>query len=194
MELNSQIFTWGNYEEDPKNIMGIDTLPTQKSATYNSAADGVFTGSIEESFFTNIDKSLVSNPAMVIGEVAMELVEGKGTVASGVEIHYITNADEYDAAMDPGTVEGHTEGYLHAAGYPGTTWADGMSWAVATFRNIAGTLTVLNKGAKATVLNDGTTPVENAFPVTTKSTYFIIDKGEVKNCESVNDITFIVEG
>ena len=186
MELNSQIFTWGNYEEDPKNIMGIDTLPTQKSATYNSAANGVFTGSIEESFFTNIDKSLVSNPAMVIGEAAMELVEGKGTVAN-ITINYITSEAEYNAAMAD-------NGFLKKAGYPGTTWTGGMSWAVATFSGVAGTLTVLNKGEKATILDGGTIPTKNAFPVTIKSTYFIIDKGEVENCENVNDITFIVEG
>lgn len=81
MELNSQIFAWGNYEENPMDIMGIKTIPTQKDATYTDSADGVFTGSIEESFFTNIDKSVVSNPAAVIGETPMDIIDGKGCVA-----------------------------------------------------------------------------------------------------------------
>lgn len=74
--IDNQIFAWGNYEEDPKNIMGVDTIPTQKNATYTDSANGVFTGNLEESFFTNIDKSLVSNPAAVNGMEAGDIVYG----------------------------------------------------------------------------------------------------------------------
>lgn len=74
--MNSQFFAWGNYEDNPLNEIGLDSLHEQKEATYNKPAVGIFTGNAAESFFSNEDKTLASNPAMVIGEKPMELVFG----------------------------------------------------------------------------------------------------------------------
>lgn len=74
--IDNQIFAWGNYEENPNKMIGVDTIPTQKDATYNEVSDGVFTGSMAESFFTNVDKSMVPEVASVIGMEAGEIVYG----------------------------------------------------------------------------------------------------------------------
>ena len=193
MELNSQIFTWGNYEEDPKNIMGVDTIPTQKDATYTNSANGVFTGSVEESFFTNIDKSVVSNPAAVIGEVPMDIIDGKGAVVPGLEIHYITSKAEYDAAMDDGTEPKHTEGYLHKANYTGTTWTEGMAWAVAIVEKETWLRITANGSTDGVVIKDvthGMEVVDNMFKRGTDHKYLIVDKGEVfVNNTPMSDVT-----
>lgn len=76
--IDNQIFAWGNYEENPNKMIGVDTIPTQKDATYNEVSNGVFTGSMAESFFTNVDKSMVPEVASVTGMMPGEIVEGKG--------------------------------------------------------------------------------------------------------------------
>lgn len=79
MDTN-QIFAWGGYDDNPNNAIGVDTLHTQKEAKYNDVADSVFTGSVLDSFFTNNDKTLGTNPASVVGEEAKEIVFGEGLV------------------------------------------------------------------------------------------------------------------
>lgn len=76
--IDNQIFAWENYEENPNKMIGVDTIPTQKDATYNEVSNGVFTGSMAESFFTNVDKSMVPEVASVTGMMPGEIVEGKG--------------------------------------------------------------------------------------------------------------------
>lgn len=78
--MYSQLFSWNNYEENPQNAIGVETIPTQKEATYNEVAEGVFTGNMEESFFTNEDKTSIPNVATVIGEKPGAIIEGKGVV------------------------------------------------------------------------------------------------------------------
>lgn len=189
--IDNQIFAWGNYEENPNKMIGVDTIPTQKDATYNEVSDGVFTGSMAESFFTNVDKSMVPEVASVIGEVAMELVEGKGAVQSGVEIHYITNVDEYDAAM--GTEQ--NPGWLRAAGYAGTTWSGDMAWAVAIVEKncfLQVTANGTTNGVKIKDVKQSMIEVDNMFKRGTAHKYLIVDKGEVfVNDEPMADVTKI---
>lgn len=189
--IDNQIFAWGNYEENPNKMIGVDTIPTQKDATYNEVSDGVFTGSMAESFFTNVDKSMVPEVASVIGEVAMELVEGKGAVQSGVEIHYITNVDEYDAAM--GTEQ--NPGQLRAAGYAGTTWSGDMAWAVAIVEKncfLQVTANGTTNGVKIKDVKQSMIEVDNMFKRGTAHKYLIVDKGEVfVNDEPMADVTKI---
>lgn len=73
---DSQIFAWDNYDDNPNNMIGVDTIPTQKNATYSDASNGVFTGSLADSFFTNDDLMTVPNVASVIGMEAGEIVYG----------------------------------------------------------------------------------------------------------------------
>ncbi len=74
--INNQIFAWENYEENPDKMIGVDTIPTQKDATYNEVSKGVFTGSMLESFFTNVDKATVPQVASVIGMEPGEIIYG----------------------------------------------------------------------------------------------------------------------
>lgn len=181
--INNQIFAWDNYEDDPNKRIGLDSIPSQKNATYSSALDGVFTGSLEESFFTNDDKAAIPNPAQVIGEVAMELVEGKGAVVPGLEIHYITSEAEYTAAM--GTED--QPGWLRSAGYTGTTWTEGMAWAVALVEKDCLLQVTANGSTNGVVIKDVTDDIKevrNMFQRGGDHKYLIVDKGEV----FVNDI------
>ena len=77
---NNRIFYQDNYDDDPNNEIGLDSINSQKEGTYSSSANGVFTGSLLESFFTNNDVSGVPSPAFVIGEKPGDIVEGKGVV------------------------------------------------------------------------------------------------------------------
>ena len=186
--INNQIFTWGNYEENPNNMIGVDTIPTQKDATYNEVSGGVFTGSMAESFFTNVDKSMVPEVASVIGEVAMELVEGKGAVVPGLEIHYITSEAEYDDAMD------ETTGWLYKAGYrEDITWSGDMAWAVALVEKdcfLQVTANGTTNNVKIKDVKQSMEVVDNMFKRGTDHKYLIVDKGEVfVNDTPMSDVT-----
>lgn len=188
--INNQIFAWENYEENPDKMIGVDTIPTQKDATYNEVSNGVFTGSMAESFFTNVDKATIPQVASVIGEVAMELVEGKGAVVPGLEIHYITSEAEYTAAM--GTVQ--NPGWLRTAGYDGSaTWSGDMAWAVALVEKncfLQVTANGTTNNVKIKDVNQSMKVVDNMFKRGTDHKYLIVDKGEVfVNDTPMSDVT-----
>lgn len=187
--IDNQIFAWGNYEENPNKMIGVDTIPTQKDATYNEVSDGVFTGSMAESFFTNVDKSKVPEVASVIGELAMELVEGKGAVQSGVEIHYITNSTEFNAAKTTYLAQ-----YIEKDPNPVTEWSEGMAWAVAIVNKASWLQITANGTTNGVVIKDkGITETKNMFDREPENhNYLIVDKGEVfVNDKPMADVTKI---
>lgn len=92
--INNQIFAWENYEENPNKMIGVDTIPTQKDATYNEVSNGVFTGSMLESFFTNVDKATVPQVASVIGMEPGEIVYGSKEGMVMVEFYRFTSYDQ----------------------------------------------------------------------------------------------------
>lgn len=195
--MDNQVFAWENYEENPNKMIGVNTIPTQKGATYNTVSNGVFTGSVVESFFTNEDKATIPQIASVIGQKPMEIVEGKGLIAAGVELHYITSDEEFSAAM--GTAE--NPGWLRKAGYTkqDTGFSDTNAWAVGIVDVDCALQITVNGTTENVKIKDSAkewAEVDNLFKRGTDHKYIIANMQEVflgdSQVDDVKKIGFVV--
>lgn len=74
------LFAWNNYDESPLKGIENETVVRQKNATYSEPADGVFTGDVNDTFFTNNDKISIPGIATPIGMEPGVVTEGHGVV------------------------------------------------------------------------------------------------------------------
>lgn len=77
---NVFLFAWDNYDDNPLDAIGVNTIPTQKEATYAPAAEGELVTDAFDTFMSNADNYAYPQVAEVAGEEAKVLVFGEGMV------------------------------------------------------------------------------------------------------------------
>ncbi len=80
---DNRIFAWNNYDDNPLDAIGVNTIHTQKEATYAPSAEGELVTDAFDTFMSNGDNYAYPQVSGVAGEEAMVLVFGKGMVEVG---------------------------------------------------------------------------------------------------------------
>ena len=78
---NVFLFDWDNYDDNPLYAIGVNTIPTQKEATYAPAAEGELVADAFDTFMSNGDEYAYPQVAEVAGEEAKVLVLGEGFIS-----------------------------------------------------------------------------------------------------------------
>lgn len=78
---DNRIFAWDNYDDNPLDAIGVNTIPTQKEATYAPAAEGELVTDAFDTFMSNGDEYAYPQVAEVAGEKPKVLMFGEGFVA-----------------------------------------------------------------------------------------------------------------
>lgn len=78
---DNRIFAWDNYDDNPLDAIGVNTIPTQKEATYAPAAEGELVTDAFDTFMSNGDEYAYPQLAEVAGEKPKVLMFGEGFVA-----------------------------------------------------------------------------------------------------------------
>ena len=80
MDYND-IFALDNYDDNPLDAIGVNTIPTQKSATYAPSAEGELVTDAFDTFMSNGDNYAYPQVSGVAGEEPMVLVFGEGFIS-----------------------------------------------------------------------------------------------------------------
>ena len=78
---DSRIFAWDNYDDNPLDAIGVNTIPTQKEATYAPATKGELVTDAFDTFMSNGDEYAYPQVVEVAGEEAKVLVFGEGFIS-----------------------------------------------------------------------------------------------------------------
>ncbi len=78
--INVFLFAWDNYDDNPLDAIGVNTIPTQKEATYAPSAEGELVTDAFDTFMSNGDEYSYPQVAEVAGEEPKVLVFGEGFI------------------------------------------------------------------------------------------------------------------
>ena len=76
----NRIFDWDNYDDNPLDAIGVNTIYTQKKATYAPSGNGEVVTDAFDTFMSNADKYAYPQVSEVAGYEAKVLVYGEGMV------------------------------------------------------------------------------------------------------------------
>ena len=96
---DNRIFAWDNYDDNPLDAIGVNTIPTQKKATYAPVAEGELVTDAFDTFMSNGDEYAYPQVAEVAGEKAKVLVFGEGFVNAANETD--GGSDDDDEQTEP---------------------------------------------------------------------------------------------
>lgn len=185
----SNFFRNDSYDDNPINGIEVETLKEQKHAVYTSDLNNNYKNTVYETFFTNNDEYASVQIKTPTGEIEKQIVFGKGAVYTPI-VTYIKNATDFENEKNNSLKD-----YMQSEGHI-NEWVDGMEWAVANFSGQIGKVYATYNGEYAIIRNNGEGEPINP-EVTVKSTYIIVDRGEVFHngevAADVEKIGFVIE-